>query len=226
MRILIVEDEPVSLKLARLVLAAEGHEVIGAEAVGKAVAEILRSEPDVILLDLELPGIDGLTLASNLKRNQQTQHIVIIAITVSPERYPRELPIAAGCDGLHRQANRCAPKSRSRSPKRSRTRVRGDTPMKILIVDDIETNRKLLRVNLEGEGIETLEATDGINALAVLQTEKADAIISDILMPLMDGYPALSGSAQKQSFRGHPIHLLHEYLHLAERRKARDELRS
>ena len=60
--------------------------------------------------------------------------------------------------------------------------------MKILIVDDIETNRKLLRVNLEGEGIETLEATDGINALAVLQSEKADAIISDILMPLMDGY--------------------------------------
>ena len=98
MNILIVKDEPVSLKLAHLVLAAEGHEVTGTEAVGSAIAEILRSEPDVILLDLELPGIDGLTLASNLKRNQQTRHIVIIAITVSPEQYPRQLAIAAGCD--------------------------------------------------------------------------------------------------------------------------------
>jgi signal transduction histidine kinase len=60
--------------------------------------------------------------------------------------------------------------------------------MKILIVDDIETNRKLLRVNLECEGIETFEAADGIEALAALEREKADAIISDILMPHMDGY--------------------------------------
>jgi len=60
--------------------------------------------------------------------------------------------------------------------------------MKILIVDDVETNRKLLRVNLEGEGVQTFEAADGIEALAVLENEKADAIISDILMPRMDGY--------------------------------------
>jgi signal transduction histidine kinase len=60
--------------------------------------------------------------------------------------------------------------------------------MKVLIVDDNPTNRKLLRVNLEGEGIETFEAEDGIEALLKLETEKADAIISDILMPRMDGY--------------------------------------
>ena len=60
--------------------------------------------------------------------------------------------------------------------------------MKILIVDDLETNRKLLRVNLESEGIETVEASDGIEALMALEHQKADAIISDILMPHMDGY--------------------------------------
>jgi len=60
--------------------------------------------------------------------------------------------------------------------------------MKVLIVDDIETNRKLLRVNFESEGIETCEATDGIEALSALQHEKADVVISDILMPHMDGY--------------------------------------
>jgi hypothetical protein len=60
--------------------------------------------------------------------------------------------------------------------------------MKVLIVDDNETNRKLLRINLEGEGIQTCEAVDGIHALTVLEKEKVDAIISDILMPKMDGY--------------------------------------
>jgi two-component system, sensor histidine kinase and response regulator len=60
--------------------------------------------------------------------------------------------------------------------------------MRILIVDDIEINRKLLRVNLEAEGIQTFEASDGIEALMALEHQKADAIISDILMPHMDGY--------------------------------------
>ena len=60
--------------------------------------------------------------------------------------------------------------------------------MKILIVDDIPTNRKLLRVTLEAEGHTTHEANDGIDALQILAHETVDAIISDILMPNMDGF--------------------------------------
>ena len=100
MKILVVEDEPSSLKLAHLVLAAAGYEVAKAEAAEKAIEEILRSEPEAILLDLELPGIDGLTLARNLKRDPKTRHIAIIAITAFPERHTRDLAMAAGCDGF------------------------------------------------------------------------------------------------------------------------------
>lgn len=60
--------------------------------------------------------------------------------------------------------------------------------MKILLVDDTPTNRKLLRVTLEAEGHTTVEAGDGFQALAVLEREPVDAIISDILMPNMDGF--------------------------------------
>lgn len=60
--------------------------------------------------------------------------------------------------------------------------------MNLLIVDDIATNRKLLRVTLEAEGHLTFEAADGVEALAVLAAEKIDAVISDILMPNMDGF--------------------------------------
>ncbi len=99
MKILVVEDEPASLKLAHLVLSAGGHDVTGAEAAEQAMAEILRSQPDAILLDLELPGLNGLTVARRIKDNPATRHIVIIAVTSFPERYPRAKALAAGCDG-------------------------------------------------------------------------------------------------------------------------------
>ena len=74
--------------------------------------------------------------------------------------------------------------------------------MKILIVDDLAANRKLLRIQLENEGLLVVEAVDGIEALEVLAREPIDAVLSDILMPRMDGYrlchavrknPALQG---------------------------------
>ena len=60
--------------------------------------------------------------------------------------------------------------------------------MNILLVDDISSNRKLLRVTLEAEGHNTLEAADGVEALQILARETVDAVISDILMPNMDGF--------------------------------------
>jgi signal transduction histidine kinase len=60
--------------------------------------------------------------------------------------------------------------------------------MNLLIVDDIATNRKLLRVTLEAEGHTALEAADGVEALQILAREPVDAVISDILMPNMDGF--------------------------------------
>lgn len=60
--------------------------------------------------------------------------------------------------------------------------------MTVLTVDDVETNRKLLRVTLEAEGMKVFDASDGLEALEVLDREPVDAIISDILMPRMDGY--------------------------------------
>jgi CheY-like chemotaxis protein len=60
--------------------------------------------------------------------------------------------------------------------------------MKLLIVDDIDINRMVLRLAFEAEGHTALEAADGIEALEVLAREKVDAVLSDILMPRMDGY--------------------------------------
>jgi CheY-like chemotaxis protein len=72
--------------------------------------------------------------------------------------------------------------------------------MKILIVDDNPTNRKLLRITLEAERYSTVEAEDGIEALAVLRREPIDLVISDVLMPNMDGYSLCSEVCRSEEF--------------------------
>src|SRR5579863_883366 len=77
--------------------------------------------------------------------------------------------------------------------------------MNILIVDDIAANRRLLRAILEGEDHTVMEATDGTEALAVLAHDKMDAIISDILMPRMDGYRFCYEVRASERFRHLPF---------------------
>lgn len=98
MRILVVEDEPVSLKLAHVILSSDGHQVSGVEAVENAIQAIALDEPEVILLDLQLPRINGLELARKMKADPVTRHIMIITVTAYPERFSRQAALEAGCD--------------------------------------------------------------------------------------------------------------------------------
>src|SRR5690242_1041261 len=98
MNILVVEDNPSHLKLARLVLSAAGHEVSNAEAAEQAFNSIKEQKPQVILLDLILPGMDGLSLVRKLKADAETRDIHVIVMTAYPDRYPKRDALAAGCD--------------------------------------------------------------------------------------------------------------------------------
>jgi PAS domain S-box-containing protein len=77
--------------------------------------------------------------------------------------------------------------------------------MNVLIVDDVASNRKLVRANLEAEGFQTFQASDGVEALEILEREKIDIIISDILMPRMDGYRLCHEIRHHERFSGIPI---------------------
>ena len=77
--------------------------------------------------------------------------------------------------------------------------------MNILIADDIALNRKLLRAMHEAEGHTTLEAADGIEALQILAHDKMDAVVSDILMPRMDGYRLCHEIRTNERLRDLPI---------------------
>ena len=86
------------LKLADLVLSTAGHDVSTAEAAEQAFAAIREGHPQLILIDLDLPGMDGLAIARKLKADPDTRAIHIVAVTCYPEKFPKAAALAAGCD--------------------------------------------------------------------------------------------------------------------------------
>jgi CheY-like chemotaxis protein len=99
--ILIVDDDPASLMLVEAVLEAEGYETRKARSPGEAL-EILKTwGADVILLDIQLHGLDnGLEFARRLKANLATRDATIIAFTAYGESWTEAETLAAGCDGF------------------------------------------------------------------------------------------------------------------------------
>lgn len=98
MNILLVEDNSIDRKLLSAVLSSGGNRVIE-QASAEDAFEAIRTElPEVVLLDLKLPGMDGLALARRLKADAETKHIPIVAGTASAEKFPREEALRAGCD--------------------------------------------------------------------------------------------------------------------------------
>ena len=97
--ILIVDDNAMNLKLARVVLAAAGYEVRTATDAEEAL-EVLRSFcPRVILMDIQLPRMDGLALTRRLKSQSATRDIVILALTAYAMKGDDEKALASGCAG-------------------------------------------------------------------------------------------------------------------------------
>lgn len=97
--ILIVDDNASNLKLAATVLLSAGFEVTQAADAEQALTEIQRAKPKLILMDISMPGMDGLTLTTQLKKDPPTRDIIIVAFTAFAMKGDEAKAYAAGCDG-------------------------------------------------------------------------------------------------------------------------------
>jgi CheY-like chemotaxis protein len=97
--ILLVEDNEANQMLARAVLELEGFEVRVAGSAEEARAELLSGSPSLILMDVQLPGEDGLSLTRALKADPATASIPVVALTAHAMSGDRALAIHAGCEG-------------------------------------------------------------------------------------------------------------------------------
>jgi PAS domain S-box-containing protein len=210
--ILIVDDNEANLKVARVALEVDGFDVRVA-IDGEAALELLRSfRPRLILMDIQLPGVDGLEVTRRLKADAATRDILIIAVTAYAMKGDREKALGAGCDGyitkpldpIHLPSQVAEYLGRTLAPvtqpwqANARPAVlappsalpeAADTIDRapILLVEDNPTTRKMFRVSLETAGYRVVEAQDARTALDFAAHSRPALIIQDLVLPDMDG---------------------------------------
>ena len=97
--VLIIEDNDKNRKLVRDVLQAKGYKTIKAETAEDGIKLAMERLPALILMDIQLPGMDGITALKQLKANATTKSILVIAVTASAMTYKRRTMLAEGFDG-------------------------------------------------------------------------------------------------------------------------------
>lgn len=97
--ILIVDDNPANLKLARVLLRGEGYEVSVANDASEALESLAAHVPRMILMDIQLPDVDGLELTRRLRTDPAYDEVIIVALTAYAMRGDEAKAFAAGCDG-------------------------------------------------------------------------------------------------------------------------------
>ncbi len=201
-RILYVEDDPKSRLIIRKLLENAGCEVYEAADGREGIQKALKLNPDVILMDIMLPQMNGIEATRKLKETKETSKIPIIALTAKAMARDREKILASGCDEyiakpmdislLLQTLSKLLKKELSlkpqKSPQRKEKAPKALFSGTLLVVDDSLRNLRVLEKVFSSEGYRVLTAANGKAALEILRENKVDAIISDIVMPLMDGY--------------------------------------
>lgn len=98
-RILVVDDSPDNLELVRIILEGSGDEVRTAEDAAQAFDTLTKWRPDLILIDIQLPGVDGLEFTRRLRENPAWHQTSIVALSAYAMTTDQENARAAGCDG-------------------------------------------------------------------------------------------------------------------------------
>jgi two-component system, cell cycle response regulator DivK len=98
-KILLVEDNPVNRRLAQFLLRSQGYEVREATTAQEAFDILNAEQPDLIVMDIQLPGMDGLEATKKIKGQPTTANIPVVAVTSYAMKGDREKALAAGCAG-------------------------------------------------------------------------------------------------------------------------------
>jgi two-component system, cell cycle response regulator DivK len=98
-RVLLVDDNVINVELVTFLLTEHGFDVEGVHDAGKALMSIALAPPDVILMDIQMPGMSGIDLTRQLKADPATRHIPIVAFTAYAMKGDEAKLRAAGCDG-------------------------------------------------------------------------------------------------------------------------------
>lgn len=221
--ILIIEDNPATHKMFCSTLEAEGYKVEGAYNGEMALLKLETIKPHLILQDLLLPDIDHIELNQKIRAHPHGVDVPILALSGflnKPEENQFNDAFAAFLIKPI-ELSRLIDMVKSFLPKTAPTHMT-QSGHRILIVDDNRTQLKLLQLHLSHQGFDVETAIDGMDALNKLAQYKPDAIVSDVLMPNMDGFELCVEIRRIPNFYQIPIILLtSQYLEESDKQLAK-----
>jgi two-component system cell cycle response regulator len=210
--ILVIEDNPTNLQLMIYLLRAFGHAVLTAMSGEEGLETAHRELPDLILCDIQLPGLDGYEVAQRLKSQPALRAIPLVAVTALAMVGDREKVLASGFDGY--LAKPVVPQTFVQAvagflgnPHPAPPPPSAPPPLRppqssratILVVDNSPVNVQLVRSTLEPFGYTVIAARSVPEGLELARQHRPALILSDVHMPGKDGYnfiKAVKGDAQ------------------------------
>lgn len=212
-KILVVDDDPKNIKLMEGILISGGYRIFTAENGEEALRQVREVGPDLVLLDIMMPGIDGYEVTKQIKANPQSENIPIILVTALDGRNDKIRGMDAGAEEFltkpvnpveiearvesmlklkrYRDQLDIRSQSRNRIPEISESEapvVLEEITHKVLIVEDDEKDLKLILSHLEPMSYNVEVARNGSDAIKMLDQGNFDITLVDILLPGMDGF--------------------------------------
>lgn len=219
-RILLVDDNAINRKLACDLLGLEGYEVQQCEDADQAIEVLAHGLlPDLVLMDISLPGMDGLTLTRQLKADSRYAGMPIVAMTAFAMKGDEQRALDAGCSGYITK-----PIDTRQFPAQVagylEEAARAKKRLRVMIVEDHRIDLKLAGESASLSGHVVLSNTTAEQALESLDASHPDVVLLDLNLPGMDGFSFVQRLKSDPKTRGLPIVAVTAYAD----RYQRDEL--
>ena len=177
--VLVIDDDPDARDLLSRTLIKEGYRTATAPDGPSGLSLAADLEPDIITLDVMMPGMDGWAVLEELKADADLEHIPVVMISI----------VAGESKGFALGAHDYLNKPIDRDRLIARLEEIGISKgSRVLVVDDDEGARKVLVRTLGRNGFETVEAENGETGLQRISETSPDVILLDLMMPVMDGF--------------------------------------
>ena len=196
---LVIDDDVSIHPLLQDLLESQGFQVVAAGDGAEGLAKAKSERPDLITLDVQMPGMDGWEVLGHLQADPELAKIPVIMISVSDER---EKGVAMGAEYLTKPIDRG--KLAALLAKYAKD---GETPLGLILEDDPQ-QRDMLRKVLEEQSWDVEEAENGIAGLGLVAKRRPSLILLDLIMPQMDGFAFLGQLRKNTNWREIPVVVL------------------
>jgi len=199
-KVLIIDDDPAMREAVSRMLAKEGFWPVAAAGGEEGLTAARTLKPDIITLDVAMPGMDGWEVLTVLKSDPELQTIPVVLITMMDGR---EKGYALGATDFLAK-----PVAREDLLKLLGKYVQDKPALPVLVVEDNKDSREGLARILEGDGWSVNTAGDGLEAMAFLEGHQPGVMILDLMMPHMDGFKLVAEMQAHPGWSAIPIIIL------------------